>query len=59
MQAGQLTFTVGDATIEALDGQIVIAPPHTPHKFINSGSDMARHIDIHVNERMITTWLEY
>lgn len=58
VQAGQLTFTVGDATIKAIAGQIVIAPPDTPHKFVNTGSEPARHIDIHISPRMVTTWLE-
>lgn len=55
---GQLTFTVGDEIIEATQGQIVIAPANTPHKFTNSGSRPARHIDIHTSRQMITTWLE-
>lgn len=58
VQDGQLTFTVGDSTIEAASGQIVVVPPETPHKFINSGSGFARHVDIHVSPRMMTTWLE-
>ena len=58
VQEGKLTFTVGDETIEAVAGQVVIAPPGVPHGFINSGSEIARHIDIHVNERMVTAWLD-
>jgi mannose-6-phosphate isomerase-like protein (cupin superfamily) len=33
VQAGRLRFTVGDATIEASAGQIVIVPAGVPHKF--------------------------
>jgi quercetin dioxygenase-like cupin family protein len=58
MQEGELTFTVGDETIEATGGQVVIAPAGAPHKFVNSGAGRARHIDIHVSRRMITDWLE-
>ncbi|HEX2905555.1 MAG TPA: cupin domain-containing protein [Phototrophicaceae bacterium] len=58
VQSGKLTFTVGDVTIEATGGQIVIVQPEVPHKFINSGPEIACHVDIHVNTRMITTWLE-
>lgn len=58
VQEGKLTFTVGDATIETSGEQIVIVPPGVPHKFINSGSEVARHIDIHLNESMVTEWLE-
>ena len=58
VQEGELTFTVGDETIEATGGQVVIAPAGVPHKFVNSGVGRARHIDIHVSRRMITDWLE-
>jgi quercetin dioxygenase-like cupin family protein len=58
VQEGELTFTVGEDTIEATGGQIVIAPAGAPHKFVNSGNRRARHIDIHTSRRMITDWLE-
>ncbi|HEX6799181.1 MAG TPA: cupin domain-containing protein [Ktedonobacterales bacterium] len=55
---GRSTFTVGATTLEAEAGQIVIAPPNTPHKFINTGSGPLRQIDIHTSDRFITEWLE-
>jgi mannose-6-phosphate isomerase-like protein (cupin superfamily) len=58
IQDGQATFTVGDATIEASAGQILIAPPATPHKFVNSGAGRLRQLDIHLNDRFETEWLE-
>lgn len=58
VQEGQPTFTVGDETIIADAGSIVIVPPQTPHKFTNSSTGNTRHIDIHVAARMETTWLE-
>ncbi len=58
VQEGKLTFTVGDTVIEASGGQIVIAQAGIPHKFINSGTEVARHVNIHASPRMITTWLE-
>ena len=58
VQEGGLTFTVRDATIEATGGQIVVAPAGTPHKFVNSGTGRALHIDIHTGRRMTTEWLE-
>lgn len=58
VQEGELTFTVGDATIEATGGQIVVAPAGAPHKFVNCGTGKARHVDIHTSRRMITEWLE-
>jgi mannose-6-phosphate isomerase-like protein (cupin superfamily) len=58
IQAGQATFTVGDDTIEATGGQIVIAPAGIPHKFVNSGKALLRSINIHPVSHMITEWLE-
>ena len=58
VQEGELTFTVGEDTIEVTGGQIVIAPAGAPHKFVNSGTGRVRHIDIHTSRRMITDWLE-
>jgi NAD(P)-dependent dehydrogenase (short-subunit alcohol dehydrogenase family)/quercetin dioxygenase-like cupin family protein len=58
VQEGELTFTVGEETIKATGGQIVIAPAGARHKFVNSGAGRARHIDIHASRRMITEWLE-
>jgi quercetin dioxygenase-like cupin family protein len=58
VQEGELTFTVGDETNEATGGRIVIVPSGTPHKFVNSDTGRAKHIDIHTSRRMITDWLE-
>jgi mannose-6-phosphate isomerase-like protein (cupin superfamily) len=58
IHAGRLTFIVGDATIEATAGQIVIVPADVPHKFTNTSSAVAQHIDIHTSSQMETTWLE-
>ena len=58
VQQGSLTFIVGDETIEATAGQIVIVPTGVPHKFTNTSSAVAYHIDIHTNGQMETTWLE-
>lgn len=55
---GRVTFTLGAASVEARAGQVVIAPPDTPHKFVNSGDGPLRQIDIHTSERFITEWLE-
>jgi mannose-6-phosphate isomerase-like protein (cupin superfamily) len=52
---GESTFTVGDATIEAVAGQIVVAPAGVPHKFVNSGSGPLRQVDIHPSGRIQQT----
>jgi quercetin dioxygenase-like cupin family protein len=58
LQEGELTFTVGNATVEAKSGQVVVAPASAPHKFFNSGTGPARHVDIHTSGRMSTEWLD-
>ena len=58
VQEGHATFTVGDDTIEVSGGQILVAPAGVPHKFINSGSGPLRQLDIHMNDRFVTEWLE-
>jgi mannose-6-phosphate isomerase-like protein (cupin superfamily) len=58
VQEGQATFTVGNETIEATAGKILIAPAGTPHKFVNSGAVTLRQVDIHASPRFITTWYE-
>jgi mannose-6-phosphate isomerase-like protein (cupin superfamily) len=57
VQEGDVLFTVGDRTIEAGAGDIVIAPAGTPHKFVSRG-ETHRQINIHPVARMETEWLE-
>lgn len=42
IQEGRATFTVGAETLKAHAGQILIAPPGTPHKIMNSGEGPLR-----------------
>ena len=58
IQEGSSTFTIGDQTLEAHAGQIVIAPANVPHKFANTGSTRLKQIDIHVSKDIHTDWLE-
>ena len=58
VQAGSATYTVGTTTLEVSAGQIVIAPANVPHKFINTGTDQLKQVDIHASKQFITTWLE-
>jgi len=58
IQEGRVTFTVGTDTLEAAGGQVVIVPPETPHKFVNSGDGQLKQIDIHLSKQFITVWLE-
>ena len=42
IQEGNLLFQVGDRVAPATVGDIVIAPPHTPHRFTNQGPGRSR-----------------
>jgi len=56
-QAGRCTFFVGDDEFEAGAGEIVIAPAGVPHRFVNSGDETLRQLDIHVSPQFETEWL--
>lgn len=56
VQEGKATFTVGEDTLEAAAGNIVIAPADVPH--VNSGEGRLRSVNIHPVPRMVTEWLE-
>jgi mannose-6-phosphate isomerase-like protein (cupin superfamily) len=58
IQQGRALFTIGDQQVEAVAGQILVAPANTPHKFTNLGPGPLVQIDIHAAETFSTTWLE-
>lgn len=49
---GEATFTVGDETVIASGGQIVIAPSGQSHKFVNTGSMPLRMTCVHPVQRV-------
>jgi mannose-6-phosphate isomerase-like protein (cupin superfamily) len=55
---GTPRFRVGDETLEAAPGQIVIVRPSVPHAFVNAGAGRLRQLDIHVSPSFQTEWLE-
>jgi mannose-6-phosphate isomerase-like protein (cupin superfamily) len=55
---GTATFTVGDETVVANPGDIVVGPANVPHRFVNTGTGILRQIDIHDAARFSTEWLE-
>ena len=57
IQDGEARFTIGDDTIEASAGEIVVAPADVPHAFVNSGSTILRSVNIHPVAEMVTVWL--
>ena len=58
VQEGTATFTAGDETVEVKGGHVVVVPAGVAHKFVNSGEERLRQVDIHASERFITEWLE-
>lgn len=57
IEEGQATFTVGEDTIVAHAGDIVVAPADVLHGFVNSGSGVLRSVNIHPVAEMETVWL--
>ncbi|WP_309083245.1 cupin domain-containing protein [Chelativorans sp.] len=58
VRQGRARFTVGQETVEAQPGQILVVPPGTPHRFENLGPGRLETTDIHASETFITDWLE-
>jgi quercetin dioxygenase-like cupin family protein len=57
VQGGEVTFVVGDETIEVGAGDILIVPPGIPHKFVVN-TEGHRSVNIHPVSWMKTEWLE-
>jgi mannose-6-phosphate isomerase-like protein (cupin superfamily) len=58
LQEGEATFTLGDETVEARAGNILVARPNQPHAFVNSGTGPLRQVDIHLSPAFSTEWLD-
>jgi mannose-6-phosphate isomerase-like protein (cupin superfamily) len=54
----KVRFTLGEETLEATAGQIVVVAAGTPHKFVSTGAGRLRQISIHPAVRMETEWLD-
>jgi mannose-6-phosphate isomerase-like protein (cupin superfamily) len=55
---GNLTFQLGEERVQVGAGDIVIAPPEVPHKFVNDGPGRSSMVCIHAHPTMVTEWLE-
>ena len=53
VRTGKVRFTVGGEQIEAQSGDIVIADPDTPHKYLNVGSELLEMFCIHPSPGII------
>lgn len=58
VQAGTVSFTAGDETLEAGPGDVVVVPAGVPHKFTNTGSGESELVCIHASPTIIGEWLE-
>jgi mannose-6-phosphate isomerase-like protein (cupin superfamily) len=58
VQQGTGTFRVNDDEVEIGAGQLVVVPGGVPHGFKNTGDGPLRQIDIHLNPRFVTEWLD-
>lgn len=50
---GRARFTVGDQTIDASTGDVILGPANIPHGFQNLGPGRLDSLDIHVNPEWI------
>ena len=58
VQEGEARFTAGGEERIVRGGEIVIVPAGVAHGFVNCGEGPLRQIDIHVNDRFDTEWLD-
>jgi mannose-6-phosphate isomerase-like protein (cupin superfamily) len=58
VHGGTGTFFVDGSQVQAGAGDVVLAPPRTAHRFINSGRDRLRLTAIHHAPDFSTEWLE-
>ncbi len=58
IRSGRGRFTVDGEDVDAGPGDIVVGGAETPQKFVNTGAEPLRQINIHPVARMETTWLE-
>lgn len=58
IQEGIARYMVGNETLEAHAGQVIIVPAEVPHAFRNSGDQPLKQVDIHLNKEFVTDWLE-
>jgi quercetin dioxygenase-like cupin family protein len=58
VQAGRVRFALGDGSVEAEAGHLVVVPPGTPHGFRSLGPGRLRMVAIHAAPHFDTTWLK-
>ena len=58
VEAGVATFRVGEETVEARAGHIVVVPAETAHGFTNAGEEELRQVSIHASAVMLQEEIE-
>lgn len=58
VRQGRVRFTIGDRSIDAGAGDIVLGPANIPHAFENLGPGRLETTDIHLSDRWIQEDLE-
>lgn len=58
IRMGRALFTIGGEEIEAVEGDVLMAPADVAHKFRNLGPGRLETVDIHLSDRWIQTDLE-
>ncbi len=59
VQEGEARFTLGEDTIIAGSGQIVVVQPGQAHAFVNAGEGSLRMVAMHANDQFVTEWLDH
>ncbi len=55
---GEATFIIGDETVTADYGQVVLVPAGVPHRFENSGEGILKLTAVHVAPKVLIEWLD-
>jgi mannose-6-phosphate isomerase-like protein (cupin superfamily) len=55
---GRGAYTIGDTTVEAGPGDIVLIPAGVPHKLRNIGDGPLRHTAVHATDKVVIEWLD-
>jgi quercetin dioxygenase-like cupin family protein len=58
IHAGRGTYTLGETTVEAGPGEVVIIPANVPHRFANHGEESLHHSAVHATGTFVMEVLE-
>ncbi len=58
VQAGTGRFLIGETTVDAVEGEVVLIPAAIPHTFANTGDTILRLTAVHVAPQVVIDWVE-